>query len=416
MAAAGLAALLLALAGCSDGGGRVGAQGTPGITAAPCPGAVDRDKGCIYLGALTDVSGPFSAIAIPSTEAQRAFWKRVNQQGGIGGYEVDVTRYTRDTRYDVATFEAMYEETKDDVFAYSQLLGSPQIHRVLPSMEKEKILGVPLSWSSEWFFTPNVLEAGGSYCVEAMNAVDYAAETFAEEKRPYKVKSVMAVGYPDEFGADAAGGARAAAERRGLRYQRLPLRQGEGAKAVAQILKDKPSLVVLATVPADTVEIVRMAVRRGYKGRFVGHYPTWVRTMIDVPGMRGQFWQAAPWRPFATDSPGHSALRAALSDVTPSDAYVSGWTFSYGLKAVLEKAASTGRLTRAGLLEAARGLKRVDYEGILPPEAGSDGHPVRETVFGVPDAREYTGIRVVADFYEGDTARSHTFSEPCGVG
>ncbi|HCT77628.1 MAG TPA: branched-chain amino acid ABC transporter substrate-binding protein, partial [Micromonosporaceae bacterium] len=43
-------------------------------------------KGCIYLGIISDLTeGPFKALAVPITDAQKAFWKRVNQSGGIGG-------------------------------------------------------------------------------------------------------------------------------------------------------------------------------------------------------------------------------------------------------------------------------------------------------------------------------------------
>src|SRR5688572_11446885 len=68
-----------------------------GVTSAPCPEAVDKSKGCIYLGTISDLTeGPFRALAVPITAAQKAFWQRVNASGGIGGYEVDVTKYVRD--------------------------------------------------------------------------------------------------------------------------------------------------------------------------------------------------------------------------------------------------------------------------------------------------------------------------------
>lgn len=407
------AALLLVLSGCSGEGGRADARGTPGVTAAPCPDAVNPDNGCVYLGTLTDLTGPFSAISTVATRAQAAFWKRVNAQGGIGGYDIDVTRYVRDTGYDEAAHEKLYAQTKDHVLAYAQMIGSPHVNRILPSMLAEKVITTPLSWSSQWNFVPNVLEAGGSYCVEAMNAVDYAVDGFAREKKPYRVKSVMSIGYPGEFGADSAGGTRIAAQRRGLVHRPVLMDQGAGAKVVPQILKRRPDLVVIAATPGDTTAIVRTAIQQGYKGRFVGNNPSWIEPMADVPGFRGHFWLAGPWRPYATDSPGHAAMRAALGDVAESDAYVSGWTYSYGLKAALEKAAGTGRLTRASLLKAAADLTQVDYEGILPEEAGNMSRPFRQTVFSVPDRRQYTGIRVVEDFYEGPTARAHRLTGPC---
>jgi ABC-type branched-subunit amino acid transport system substrate-binding protein len=68
-----------------------------GVTKEACPQPVDATKGCIYLGTISDLTvGPFAPLAVPITKAQAAFWNRVNKAGGIGGYEVDVTKYVRD--------------------------------------------------------------------------------------------------------------------------------------------------------------------------------------------------------------------------------------------------------------------------------------------------------------------------------
>ena len=68
----------------------------PGITADPCPDAVNADNGCIYLGVLSDLTeGPFAALAVPITDGQRAFWLDVNEKGGIGGFDVDIDANTR---------------------------------------------------------------------------------------------------------------------------------------------------------------------------------------------------------------------------------------------------------------------------------------------------------------------------------
>ena len=79
------ATTLLALTACTavdtatpsaSGGDGTIATGA-GITAEPCPDAVNADNGCIYLGVLSDLTeGPFAALAVPITDAQRAFWKK----------------------------------------------------------------------------------------------------------------------------------------------------------------------------------------------------------------------------------------------------------------------------------------------------------------------------------------------------
>jgi len=311
-----------------------------------------------------------------------------------------------------------YGETKNKVLAYAQLIGSPQTAAVLPDLAKQNIIAAPLSWTSQWAFEDNVLESGGSYCFEAMNAIDYAVLTART-----KIKSVMAVHYPGDYGADAAAGARIAAKARNLRFKDVPTPQGATIQSpvIEEILKAKPSLVVLSTSPAEATAIVTQTVRRGFKGTFIASSPSWTEDL--AKGSLGKilkqrFLKTGPWRPFATDSPGHAAMRAALGSVIPSDAFVSGWAFSYPLKAALEKAAATGEITRTSLFTASRQLTSVDYEGVLPSKAGNfagdaNAHAFRETVIAQPDDTQVSGIRVLEDFYTGQTARSYPLNEPC---
>ncbi|ROO89607.1 ABC-type branched-subunit amino acid transport system substrate-binding protein [Actinocorallia herbida] len=407
-----LISALVLLTGCADDG-RVPAPGTPGVTAAPCPKPVNEGNGCIYLGTLTDLTGPFSPLTTLATKAQEAFWQRVNTQGGIGGYDIDVTTYVRDTGYNVAAHERMFTETKDSVLAYAQMLGSQHTLRVLPTMENEQIVTTPMSWTSQWAFSANVIESGGNYCFEAMNLVDYAAEYFPLEDKPFKIKSVVSVHYEGEYGADAAAGARLAAKRNGFEFSDLSVKTGGGETAVQRVLKGKPNLIQLSMAPADASAFITGAVQAGYKGRFLGSTTNWHHAMAALPGAQEQYWQGGAWWPFAADSPGHAAMRRAVGDVTPDDAYVSGWTFSYPLLEALRDTVASGPLTRQRLLQAVRDLRSVDYEGILPVEAGDATRPYRGTVVSRVDPGQYTGVRVVSDFYVGETAKEHVLTSAC---
>ena len=71
------------LAGCrgadSTDKGASGPKSDVGITKEPCPESEHKDRGCIYLGTISDLTvGPFHVLAVPITDAQKAFWKRVN--------------------------------------------------------------------------------------------------------------------------------------------------------------------------------------------------------------------------------------------------------------------------------------------------------------------------------------------------
>ncbi|HEX2316269.1 MAG TPA: ABC transporter substrate-binding protein [Thermomonospora sp.] len=414
-----VAVLVLGLSACggSPESPASAAPGAPGVTEEPCPQAIDERKGCIYLGIISDLSsGPFHELGLPMTRAQQAFWRRVNQQGGIGGYEIDVTRYVADSRYDPDTHQRLWRGMRDRVLALAQTLGSPTTARILPELRSAKVVAIPGSWISAWEFEDVILESGANYCFEAMNAVDHAVDS-------WDARSILAVHYDSDYGADVTAGARIAAQRGDVTFRTVKTTPGADRQsaAVAAILADKPDVVLLTVGPADVGAIIAQTSRAGYRGRFVGSNPTWSKTLLDgeaAPAIKEQYVQAAPWKPFATDSPGHAAMRRAIGSVRPNDNYTSGWVWSYPLKAVLQRAAANGELTRDGMLKAVRQVTRIDYEGMLPAEAGDfsgdpDSAAFRGTVFNVPDSGELTGVRVLKDFSVGPTAKAHRLDRPC---
>jgi ABC-type branched-subunit amino acid transport system substrate-binding protein len=422
-----LAVVTLVAAGCREGddgeatGGDGEVQTDVGITEDPCPDAVNEDHGCIYLGTLSDLTeGPFAALAVPITDAQEAFWNRVNEDGGIGdAYDVNVTKYTRDNKYNPEVHVQEYQEIEPEILALAQSLGTPMTIAGLPFYKRQNVVGAPASWWSGWEFESNILESGSNYCLESMNAVDYAVEEF-------DVKSVMAVGYPGDYGGDAAAGAEHAANENGLEFMSA-VETGPNAvvgsqeAAIDAILQAKPDVVIVTTGPAEAAEIIGGVAARGFTGKFIGTEPTWNAGLLDSPAAEAiqQLYLATfPWPPFGSDTPGHEAMREALGDVEPNEGYTSGWVWSYPLKAALEAAFESGDLTRGGLVRAAEELETVDYEGMLPEEAGRFAGDPNETVFRQhlivqPDPEAPSGVSVVEDFFAGPTAEAYEFTEAC---
>ncbi|MEU4544605.1 ABC transporter substrate-binding protein [Nonomuraea dietziae] len=400
-----------------DKGSKGGAVAT-GVTNEPCPKAIDKNKGCIYLGTVSDLTqGPFAALAVPITDAQKAFWKRVNTAGGIGGkYEVDVESYVRDNKYNPETHRQVYNEIKDKVLGLAQTLGSPTTAAIIDDLKANSVVAAPASWTSAWEFEDVIIETGSNYCIEAMNSVDYAMEA-------YKPKTVMAVHLAGDYGADAAAGAKIAAEKNGLEFTAVETPSGatEQGRAITEITKNKPDLVILTTGPADAAAIIGQSAAAGYKGRFIGTGPTWNPALLKspaAPALKALYEQSSPGKPYGADTPGHQAMRDALPGVTPNDGYTSGWAWSYPLKAALEKMVAGGDVSRKGLLAAVKTLATVDYEGMLPPEAGNfagdaNAATFRQTLINKVDESAPTGVTEVKDFFTGPTAQAHTMDGPC---
>jgi len=400
---------------------QTGKEGTKvdfGVKNEPCPQAIDTSKGCIYLGTISDLTeGPFKALAVPITDAQKAFWRRVNEQGGIGGYEIDVTTYVKDNKYNPQIHNQVYQEIKSNILALAQTLGSPQTAAILPDLKASNVVAAPASWTSLWAFEDVVLESGANYCVESMNAVDYAADKLG-------AKNIMAVHLAGDYGDDAAAGARIAAEKRGLTFTDVKMATGQDnqAGAIDAIVSGKPDVVILTNGPTDAAVIIGQAGARGFTGKFIGTNPTWNPGLLDGPAaatIMSQYLQSGPVQPFGADTHGHEAMRAALGNVPqPNEGHTAGWVFSYPMKAALEKAAGNKDLTRAGLLAAVKSLSSVNYEGMLPEGSGNySGSPndqvVRQSRIAKPDAAAPSRVTDIEPMSTGPSAKGYTFEKPC---
>lgn len=407
----------------SEGGDDGGIKTDVGVTEEPCPDAVNEDHGCIYLGTLSDLTiGPFAALAVPITESQEAFWNKVNEEGGIGdAYDVDVTKFVEDNEYNPEVQVQKYQKIQPDILALAQTLGTPPTLATLDFLKEDEVVGAPASWWSGWEFEDNILESGTNYCLESMNAVDYAVEEFG-------VKTVQAVHYPGDYGGDAAAGTEIAATENDLEFvgavETAPNSvAGSQEAAIDAILQAKADLVIITTGPAEMAEIVGGVASRGFTGKFIGTSPTWNKGVLDSPAgpaIEQLYLQSAPWEPFGADTPGHEAMREAVGDVDPNDGYTAGWVWSYPLRDVLESAYENDDLTRAGVVQAASELETVDYEGMLPDEAGKfSGEPndtvFREIVITEPDKSAPSGTSTIQEFFVGPTAEGFDFTEPCAV-
>ena len=392
-----------------------------GVTAEPCPNPVNADNGCIYLGSISDLTeGPFAALGQSITASQAAFWGKVNAEGGIGGFDIDVATYVRDNKYQPEVHNQVWQEIKPNVLALAQSLGSPQTAAILDDLAANDVVAAPASWTSNWAFQDVILESGVNYCFESMNSMEWAQENLDAPQ------SVMAVHDPGDYGADAAAGVKIAADALGISFinqETLPAPAGSPDEAIAAIVAQAPDLVMITTGSSDAERIVGETVAQGYAGQFIGTGPAWrpgLQTGAAAAALIERYHVSGPWPTFTSDTPGHQAMREALGpDVPPNDGFTSGWAWSYPLKAALEAAAESGDMTRAGLKAAIASLTAVDYEGMLPEGAGNyadmPAGSVRASVISAISAESPTGLEVVQDFFTSTIAEEYEFTGPCFV-
>ena len=392
-----------------------------GVTSEPCPGSPNKDRGCIYLGSLSDLTvGPFAPVAVPVTQAQADFFARVNASGGIGGkYDVNVKEYTRDNKYNPAEHVAKLREIEPHILALAQSLGTATTLAGLEIQKNQNLVAGPATWWSGWGYEDDglVIESGASYCVNAINGLDYVAE---QDRAP---KTVLSIGYAGDYGGDTAAGVKIWGEKNGAQVDSIETapnaQAGNQDAAVGRIVKDKPSVVVLAVGAAEMAEIVGKAAAGGYTGRFIGEPATWNSAVLKskaAPAIKSLYRFIAPWAPYGADTPAHNAMKQALGGKAPAnDGYTYGWIWSYPMKALLEQAFKDGDMTREGLKNAVEKMT-VDYEGALP-DRKYGGNPsasvVRASLVAKPDESAPLGASVEKALFTGPTAKAQPFDKPC---
>ncbi|MGI9586239.1 MAG: ABC transporter substrate-binding protein [Acidimicrobiia bacterium] len=407
-----------------------------GVTAEPCPEG-DPDRGCIYLGILTDESGPFAAASPALVGAQRAFWAGANAAGGIGG-EFDVALpddLARDTQYLPDVFVQQYNDIAGEIAAVAQSLGTSQTIAALDDYNRDNTAAAPMSWWSGWAFDDVdhglIVEFGTNYCFEAMNAVDWSMEAVPAAGRPAPT-SVGILAIPNDYGLDYSAGVIMAAEANGLEVAWeapvIPVSAGGDptqAEAIQQILASPVDVVYLVTGPTETAAIVAGAASQGATNLFIGAGPSWnvgILATAAAPAFEaGIYFQSNFVGPWQTDTPGHEAMRQTLAaggidESSANDFFVAGWVSQYGLKAALDQAYASGDLTKEGIATAARSLTTVSYQDMMADRSfGGDPNTEfpRMSLMGAVDVNEPTGISVIQDFFVGPTSAAFEFTEAC---
>ncbi|APE36422.1 hypothetical protein BOX37_23610 [Nocardia mangyaensis] len=417
-AAISIVAGLVLAAACSSGEQDYG----PGVTSAPCPGSANKDRGCIYLGVLSDLGGgPFAPLGISMNEGQLAFWNQVNESGGIGGYDIDITTYSRDTSFDPRVHRMAYHEIEPHVLALAQSLGTGQSIAMLNQMDADDMVSVAATQWSGWNYRSAdrnlVLSAGYSYCTEAVMGLDWFAETH------YAPSNIAVVAYRGNWGGDYASGALKWALANGAtiadRIDTGPNGEvGDQDGPVEEILAAAPDLVMLATGPAETAEIVGKLVKSGFTGRFLGSLPTWNAALLQTPAasaLTALYNYTTPVDSWAGDSVGAQRARAAVDSEPANFGYSLGWAISYPLEALLIAAAENKELTRSGLRRSVMNLK-PDGEGMVvvhPTGAERPDLSAEWSVVFEPDQQAPMGARAISTGYQGTTLARLGIHEPC---
>ena len=310
---------------------------------------------------------------------------------------------------------------KDDVAALAMTLGTPQTLFILDEMDKDDMIGVPMSWWSGWSYKASdkglIIEFGSQYCADGMNAVDWSLANINPG-----IKTVGIMGLAGDYGSDWAAGVTKAAEANGLEVAWTyapPATEFDVAQAVGLLVTQPVDAYFPAVGATQMAQIAGGAAQQGITPLAILAGPSFNSAFVQEGfALKGLFESGAIYAmglgvaPYEADTPGHAIMRATLSQIVDSanSFLVAGWSSQYHLKGVLEAAYKGGDMTRAGIRRAAANVT-VESDGMFPPRTLGQDAADKAAYIGIPDGNVGSGQTVLASKYVGPTAGSYDWTQ-----
>ena len=381
-AAAGIAAVTLAVTGCStkatdDNGGGGGGSSN---------GDVKTDIGVtddtITLGSLADHSGVFKVLSLAFTEGDAIWAEEVNAAGGICDREIVIE--VKDTGYKVDNAIPLYEELKGTSLGIIQMVGSPILAALKTRITQDHMVVSPGSWASVNLDAPEVMMVGQTYDVEMINGLSYlqAQGTIADGD------TIGHIYTDSEYGQGGLMGSKSYAEQHNLKIIEAPI-GGTDTDMTATITKMKSegvTAIAITTPPAAVSSTVVQNVAQGLNVPVIGNNPTFSPTMFTddtVAAGLDHFYLVSSVAPSGSDNPlakKVSEAYAARTSEPPNIGVMQHYVTALAWGSVLEQACKDGDLTRDGILAAKEKVDSVDSQGL--------GGALDFTVPGAPSSRE----------------------------
>ena len=416
---AGVVAALatLTVAACGTGGsGSNNSSG--GIQAGP---GVDVNAKTINLGVLTPLSGIAQVIGKPLAAGQADYFKYIDANGGIDGWKVNLT--TEDSKYDPQTEVQEYNQILPNVLFIAQSLGSPTTQAIESLADSQGVV-IGTAAQDSAFVTHQVNAVIGTpYAVDVANALYYVSQHAPSAK-------IGIIYQNDAYGQDGLKGYNAAKAAYNLNDVGYATYNVTDTSFTSQALAMKgkgAQYVVLTAIPSAAAGIIGAAAVIGYTPQWILQGPAWSEYLMTsngtpsgtktpvYPVMQGQWvlgYEAA-WGD--TSVPGMSQFLQVQQQYSPNQPpdgyYMYGYCLAVMEKDLLQKAISSGNLTRQGILQAKLNLGPVDFGGLIPSAnyTTSLGPADRQTDIAQVSATSPAFLKIIQPYFSSSAGQNLTF-------
>ncbi len=326
---------------------------------------IDEANKTVTVGAFTPITGPVPFYAI-LTHAADAFYRNLNEAGGIDGWTVNYVTY--DDGYDPARSVAVTRQMVEDegIFALSASVGTATNVAVIPYAKEAGLPMVsPIGGASAFFAEPNIFPLLPDYGWSAASNVDYAVNDLG-------LKKVALLWENDELGRSAKRGFDTYMEELGLEPAEsvsFDVKTTNFSPQIRRIANSGAEAVILFGSNANLAAALKTADLQGldveWFAPFFAADPSTFKLAGDL--LNGVYFSS--WlMPVSADDPNVAAYRTSIAKYYPDDPVgvfgLNGWSnaalFAKGFEALL---ASGEELTRENLIAALNTLKDASVGG-----------------------------------------------------
>ena len=285
------------------------AQAGPGVT---------KDE--VLLGSWSALTGPFTVYGLPSVAGQSAFYKRLNDMGGVKGRKIKVI--TEDHAYNaqraVAAARKLVEG--DKVLAIQGAFATAATEATFPYvMGQEKVPFVlPFAGASDWYKSDKPLLLG------AMVPYDYHSNVLGRWAAKEGAKSILVIhGSIKTFEDNAlAIEPSAKAVNPDVKVKLMPVKLGttDYAPVALEIANLKPDAVVsLSTIP-ELVALAKEVQQQNIKTKIYTYAGGVSRETLKLGGAALEGVRAVSYTlPVDSDAPAVKEFRDAMAKYEPQE-------------------------------------------------------------------------------------------------
>lgn len=331
------------------------AQQAPGVTPTT-----------IVLGQSAAFSGPAAQLGIQMNVGIKAYFDRLNAQGGVHGRRIELK--TRDDRYEsnlcADNTRKLIEE--DGVFALIGYVGTPTSQAALPVFTEAKVPFFGAFTGAELLrdpFNRYVFNVRASYFDETEKIVEQLVST--------GVKSIAVFYQNDAYGQAGLKGVERAMTRRNLKIAAtgtVERNTTNVAEAVKKIGAVQPDAVVMISAYTSIAEFVRSMKKSGSGAQFHNVSFVGAKALSDALGSDGTGVAISqvvpfPWSPTTQIVREYQATLGAAGIKDYNFSSLEGFTVAKAFTEGLRRAGKD--LTRERLIAALETMSNVDLGDFL---------------------------------------------------